>query len=111
MADSKLEQTQRHDPDLVVFRVEDSSPAPGEFQEHAGRVSNYVQEKLENLREDWKKIATQVQQMLEPVAQTQGAFAIDEVEFSLGFSTEGGLYFVAKAGLDAGIKVIWKRKP
>jgi hypothetical protein len=87
MANSKLEQTLRHDPDLVVFRVGDNSPAPGEFRAHAGTVSNYVQEKLGNLKEDWKKIATQVEQMLEPVAQTTGAFAIDEVEFSLGFST------------------------
>jgi hypothetical protein len=111
MADRKLEQRQRHNPDLVVFRVGDSAPAPGAFQEHAGIVSHYVQEPIENLRKDWSKIAAQVEQMLEPIAQTQGAFAIDEVEFSLGFSVEGGLYFVAKAGLDAGIKVTWKRKP
>jgi hypothetical protein len=109
MADDTPEKTERNNPNIVVFFVGEKPLGPGEFRGHAGTMSNFVLEKIENLRNDWRKIATQVEQMLEPASQRQGAFAIDEVEFALGFSAEGGLHFVAKAGLEAGIKVIWKR--
>jgi hypothetical protein len=96
--------------DEVTFRVSEG-PLPGEVEEHAGVVSGYIDRTIEQLQEDWRKISTQVQGMLEPLAYAQGNFRVDEVEFSLGLSAEAGLHFVAKGGVDTGIKVTWKRKP
>jgi len=76
-----------------------------------GKVQDFFTRKKEDLHAEWEKIVTQISSMLVHLPSTLEEFQLQEVQFALGFSAEGHLGFIAKAGANATVTVSFKRKP
>jgi hypothetical protein len=100
----------RHDPEWVIFRVEAKTLGPGESVMHGGSPDEgYIEEKLETVVRDWKKITYQIERMLTPDAER--SLRPDEVEVLLGFSAKAGLHFLVhgEGKAEMTFKVTWRR--
>jgi len=71
---------------------------------------NLFGRKKEDVRKDWEKAVGQINYLLEGVAAVTKDYELDEVTFELGFSAEGQLVFVAKAGITTTVSAKFKRK-
>ena len=100
------------DPKVVLFQGEHTLD-PGDVQLHSlvsGLSGRVFGKSLEDVKADWRKITTQVKEMLESVVQEMPrGFLFESVEVSLGFSAEGKLVFIAQAGVEASVSLTFKR--
>jgi hypothetical protein len=100
-----------HDPDVVVFAGEQELPVGAAEQQGIG---DWAREKFgrskEEVKEDWEKVVGQMRYMLDNVTAPMKDYQLDEVTFELGFSAEGQVVFVAKAGVTTTISATFRRK-
>jgi len=97
--------------DIVLFQGS-RQLEPGEFQQH--NLQDFARglfgRKLEDIKADWKKVSTQIQEMIQSTEDTQPTgFGLDSVTISLGFNGKGNLVFIAEVGVQATVSVTFKR--
>jgi hypothetical protein len=111
-ADLSTELQWLQDPDVVVFAGEVELPVGAAEQQGIG---DWVRDKFgrskEEVRQDWEKVMSQMRYLVETVEAPAKDYQLDEVTFQLGFSAEGQVVFVAKAGVTTTISATFRRKP
>jgi hypothetical protein len=63
------------------------------------------------VRQDWEKALSQMHFLLEGVSAATKDYELAELTFNLGFSGEGRIAFITKAGLTTSISAKFTRKP
>jgi hypothetical protein len=97
------------DKQTVYFLSEAITLQPGETELHK-QNDRLLGRSLEDVKEDWKKVSEQVSEMIEHTkAQQPKGFALETVSVSLGFSAKGRLVFIAEAGVEASVEMVFKR--
>ena len=68
---------------------------------------------LETLSENLKTVLSKFQAMLDEQPEAKSGYCVDEIEVSLGVNGKGSIALIGKleAGMQAGIKVKFKRVP
>lgn len=100
------------DPDVIVFSGQEEPPI-GTVQLHSlgGKISDLFGRSKKDVAKELDSRLDQVRSMLERSAETDsGAFRLSEVTVELGFSAEGAIVFVAKAGVSTTIAVKFSRR-
>ena len=66
---------------------------------------------MEEVKEDWKVVSSQVLQMVSSVEKQtlRKGFSLGEITVSLGFSASGKLLFIAEAGIEASVELTFKK--
>lgn len=106
MSDQSIPAEESRDPEYVYF-ITESHPEPGQYTEHAALPK--FSRKLEEVQRDWTLVIAQASSLVsEHTPQVKG-YELEEVEFSLGFSATGQLAFIAAAGTQASIRILFKR--
>src|SRR5262249_12013987 len=87
-------------PELMLFAGEEKLPL-GAFQEHglADVAGQIFGRKREEVKAEWEKIVNQIGTLIDSASPLIKDFTFDEITFQLGFSAEGHIVFVAKAGV------------
>jgi hypothetical protein len=100
------------DPEIIVFSSEDAPP-PGTVELHSlsGKLANMFSRSKADVSKELDARLQQVRSMLEQADSAAGAFELSEVTVELGFSAEGAIVFVAKAGIQTTIAVKFTRRP
>ena len=99
------------DPNIVVFSGEDDPPAGTvELQSLGDKISNLFGRRTEDVAKELDGRLDQVRGMLEKADKDAGKFKLSEVTVELGFSAEGAVVFVAKAGIHTTIAVKFTRQ-
>ena len=97
------------DPRYVYF-ISPAKPLPGEAEPHAFLDTLYPRRK-EEVQQDWKVAINQTVELVsQNVDSAPKGYQMDQIEVSLGFSAMGQLAFIAQAGLESSIKVVFKRQ-
>jgi hypothetical protein len=100
------------DPEIIWFAGEERLPEGAIEQHSLSDIAGYIfGRKKEDVEADWTKIVGQISSLISMDVPLIKEFALDEVTFQLGFSAEGHLVFVAKAGVQTTISAKFKRKP
>lgn len=97
--------------DWMVF-ISDRPLGPGEVEQHGLREwwSDLRGRKLEDAKVDFRRVFGQVEQLVNDLPRSIKGYGIEELELGLAFTAEGQLAFIAKAGLEASVKVKFKRQ-
>lgn len=100
------------DPDVIVFATEKALPPVGGIVQHslsewAGALFGRTKKEV---KEDWQKVVAQMRFLLEEVSAATKEYELNELTFQLGFSAEGKIVFVAKAGVTTTISAKFTRK-
>ncbi len=100
------------DPTIVVFGGE-RELSVGAIEQHSlgDVIGDLFGRSREEVRADWKKVVGQIRYLLEDVSAVTKDYQMEEIAFELGFSAEGQLVFVAKAGVTTTIRATFKKKP
>lgn len=99
------------DPEVVVFAGEVELPVGAAEQQGIGEwVRDMFGRSKEEVRKDWEKVVSQMRFLIETVEASAKDYQLDEVSFQLGFSAEGQIVFVAKAGVTTTISATFRRK-
>ena len=99
------------DPKIIWFAGEAELPE-GAIEQHglSDMVGDLFSKEKKDVEAELKKIVTQMSTLLNAVKPIVKDFSLDEVTFQLGFSAEGHIVFVAKAGVQTSISAKFKRK-
>ena len=94
----------------LVF-ISDRPLSPGEVDQHGLREwwSNLHGRSLDEAKADFRRVFSQVEQLVTYLPRSVQGYGIEELEVGLAFTAEGQLAFIAKAGIEASIKVLFKR--
>jgi hypothetical protein len=93
-----------------VYFISPAKPPPGEATPHAFLDTLYPRRK-EEVQQDWKVAINQTVELVsQNVDSAPKGYQMDQIEVSLGFSAMGQLAFIAQAGLESSIKVVFKRQ-
>ena len=93
-----------------VYFISPAKPPPGEATPHAFLDTLYPRRK-EDVQQDWKVAINQTVELVsQNVDSAPKGYQMDQIEVSLGFSAMGQLAFIAQAGLESSIKVVFKRQ-
>ena len=98
-------------PDLIIFAGEDEL-RPGAIEQHGLTewAGNLFGRKKEEVKADWETVLSQMRYLLDRVSTAAKDYELSEVDFQLGFSAEGKIVFVAKAGITTTISAKFARK-
>ncbi|MBX6359892.1 CU044_2847 family protein [Pseudacidobacterium ailaaui] len=100
------------DPGIVLFQGPAPVARPGTVQLHSfGSVMDKVFGRtVQDVKADFDKVSAQLDAILAGAfAKVTSGMKMDEVEISLGFTGEGKLAFIAQAGVEASVKVTFRR--
>lgn len=99
------------DPNMIVFAGERELPV-GAFEQHGlgDYFGNLFGRTKEDVKADWERVIDQIRFLLDGVSEATKDYALEEITFELGFSAEGQIVFVAKAGVTTTISATFKRK-
>lgn len=105
------DQPRRSDAGPYFLFVGAAGPAlqPGEEVPH-GRVRDYFSRSKQAVQQEWRSVIGDLQDVLADVAELREGFTLEEIEVQLGFTAEGQLAFVTKAGVEATITMTFKRE-
>jgi hypothetical protein len=93
-----------------VYFISPAKPLPGEAAPHAFLDTLYPRRK-EEVQQNWKVMINHVVDLVsQNVDSAPKGYLMDEIDVSLGFSATGQLAFIAQAGLESSIKVVFKRQ-
>jgi hypothetical protein len=93
-----------------VYFISPAKPLPGEAAPHAFLDTLYPRRK-EEVQQDWQvEIDQTVDLVSQNVDRAPKGYQMDEIEVSLGFSAMGQLAFIAQAGLETSIKLVFRRQ-
>lgn len=95
----------------LVF-ISDHPFFPGEVEQHGLREwwSDVRGRKLDDVRADFRRVFGQVEQLVSDIPRSIKRYDIEELEIGLAFTAEGQLAFIAKAGIEASVKIKLKRR-
>ena len=99
------------DPQWVLFGGK-PTPEPGTAAEH-GVFDPYRKlfaRELPEIKEEFSKVSSQVEEIINGISTTVGEYEIDEVTLELGFSASGKLVLVAEAGIETTVGLTFRRK-
>jgi hypothetical protein len=96
--------------DLVMFVTGDGSRGIPGTDEDYGKLRDYFTRQKEEVGAEIDRLVTQMQDLVERLAIRMQLFELNEVEFELGFSAEGHLGFIAKAGAHGTVHVKFARR-
>jgi hypothetical protein len=98
--------------DIFVFvaPVSIDLAAPG-AEEDYGKIKDFFTRSKAEVAAEWDAMVDRLRAMLTEIDVQVGRFRLDSVEFELGFSAEGHIGFIAKAGATASVKVTFARAP
>jgi len=100
------------DPELILFSGDGDLPVGAIRQDSLSEVAGRIFGKRRgDVEAEWQKIIAQISALINTKMPAIENFDLDEVTFQLGFSAEGHIVFVAKAGVKATISAKFKRKP
>ena len=96
--------------DVFVFVAPTSTVAlpPGAELDY-GKLKDFFTRSKEEVASEWDAMIARLQDMLGRLDVRVGEFKLNEVQFELGFSAEGHLGFIAKAGATASVTVTFAR--
>src|SRR5437879_7080049 len=87
------------DPNIVVFAGESELPVGAVERHGLGEwLGDHFGRRKEEVRDDWQKLVGQINYLLDGVSAVTENYELQEITFELGFSAEGQIVFVAKAG-------------
>jgi hypothetical protein len=100
-----------NDPEVIIFAGDDPL-AVGAFRpEGLGDwVGNIFGRSRDAVKADWDRVVGQMSFFLEHVTLVSDEFEMSEVTFQLGFTAEGQIAFVAKAGIQTTLTAKFTRK-
>jgi hypothetical protein len=95
----------------LVF-ISDRPLVPGEVDQHGLREwwSDLRGRRLDDAKADFRRVFGQVEQLVKDLPPSIHGYGIEELEVGLAFTAEGQLAFIAKAGIEASVKVQFKRR-
>jgi hypothetical protein len=96
--------------DLMVFVTADPIPAPLGTDEEYGRVQDFFTRTKQEVGAEIDKLVGQMQDIVERLSVRMQLFELREISFELGFSTEGRLGFIAKAGAHGTVHITFARR-
>jgi len=101
------------DPHIVLFQGEEVGMKPGavELQSFGSELkSKLFGRSLQDVKEDFVKVSEQINDILhDAFSKVPEGLTFDTIEIALGFSAEGKLAFIAKAGMKASVTVRFKK--
>src|SRR5579885_3187296 len=112
IAPKTVKGTDLNAPEIVVFHAPKPVAGPGTVQLHSfGSVMDKVFGRtVQDVKADFDKVSAQLDAILAGAfAKVTSGMKMDEVEISLGFTAEGKLAFIAQAGVEASVKVTFRR--
>jgi hypothetical protein len=94
----------------LVF-ISDRPSQPGAVDQHGLQEwwTNLRARRLDDVQADFGRVFGQVAQLLKDLPHPIRGYAVEEFEIGLAFTAEGQLAFIAKAGIEASIKLQFKR--
>ena len=96
----------------MLFAGDEGLPVGAIRQDSLSKiVGSIFGKKTEDVEAEWQKIIGQISALINTEMPSIKNFALDEITFQLGFSAEGHIVFVAKAGITTTISAKFKRKP
>jgi hypothetical protein len=96
--------------DLMVFVTTDPIPAPLGTDEEYGRVQDFFTRTKQEVGAEVDKLVSQMQDIVERLSVRMQLFELREISFELGFSAEGHLGFIAKAGAHGTVHIMFARR-
>jgi hypothetical protein len=96
--------------DLVMFITDDGPRGAPGTDEYYGKVRDYFTRQKEEVSTEIDRMVTQMQDLVERLSVRMQLYELSEVEFELGFSAEGHLGFIAKAGAHGTVHVKFARR-
>lgn len=99
-----------HKTDLVVFIT--GGPSAGQLgtDQQYGKARDYFTRRKEDVSTELDMLVAQMHDLVERLAARIQSFELSEVRFELGFSAEGHLGFIAKAGAHGSVHVAFARR-
>jgi hypothetical protein len=103
------------DKTVVIFRgslpPEPRELAPGEIELNTrlfDRVAKAFGRKIDEVEQDWTKTVRQVTSLVEKATQAAPKdLKVSSIEVGLGFTASGSLAFIAEAGIEATVKLVF----
>ncbi|MET4481615.1 hypothetical protein [Bradyrhizobium sp. F1.13.3] len=100
------------DPQVMLFAGEEALPVGAIRQDSLAQIAGSLfGKKTEDVGAEWQKVISQLSILINTKMPSIKEFDLDEITFQLGFSAEGHVVFIAKAGIKTTISVKFKRKP
>jgi hypothetical protein len=65
---------------------------------------------IEDVRADFARVSEQLGTLVSALPSSVSGFEVDELSIELGFSASGKLVFIAEAGVEATVSVIFRRR-
>jgi hypothetical protein len=96
--------------DLVMFVTAEGTPSRLGADEQYGAVRDFFTRQKEEVGAEIDRIVTQMQDLVQRLSVRMQLFELSEVSFELGFSAEGHLGFIAKAGAHGTVHVTFARR-
>ncbi len=94
---------------IITGATAKSSPGSTGFVEHSGFREAVVTRTVEELRDDWRRITSQLNEMLVASADAVKDYPLNSVKVTLGFDVSGKLAFIADAKVSGSIEVMFER--
>lgn len=110
MSDDTIPAWLSHDDWMIL--ISDRPSLPGDVEEHGLKDwwRNLTAKPIEDGKAEFQRIFFQIDQLLSGVPKGFREFETESLEIGLAFTAEGQLAFIAKAGLEASVKVTLKRR-
>jgi hypothetical protein len=98
-------------PDVIVFAGDVQLPVGGMELHGLGEwADRFLGRSKEEVQADWNKVVDQMKSLLDQASAAAKDYNLSEITFQLGFSAEGQIVFVAKAGVTTTISAKFTRK-
>lgn len=99
------------DPEVMWFAGDEELPV-GAIRQHglSDLAGSIFGKKKEDVEAEWKKVVSQISSLISIEVPLVKNFDLEEITFELGFSAEGHIVFVAKAGIKTTISAKFKRR-
>jgi len=101
------------DPHIVLFQGEAAGIKPGavQLQSFGSELrSSLFGRSLEDVKQDFVKVSEQINDILhDAFSKVPAGLTFDTIDVALGFSAEGKLAFIAKAGVNTSVTVRFKK--
>jgi len=97
--------------DEITFITRGTQPPAGTVDLHRETVGKTLTRKLSEVKDDWRIMSTHVIEMISATDTNIGkaGYSLDEVSVSLGFNAKGKLAFIAEAGVESSVTIVFKR--
>lgn len=95
--------------DLIVFVSPSEAGISVGGERDYGKVKDFFTRSRQDVAEEWEVMIKQLDDITSRLSSARGEFQLQEVQFQLGFSAEGQIGFIAKAGATASVTVTFVR--